>query len=191
MYACSLQLPMYYQRTALSSSWAWPSTNAGSWNGKSTKEAVIRNAMKYAGLLVIWLLCSLSANAQKGIEDGSRFGHGEDSVRCIQHIALYKTYLQKMILPKPTAHGNRYLPKPPGHLPISTPMAPKSCVHWLPIRITKQRKRITWQNWWIYMTSTYNIWIHWTHWPIHRLPPDSSWGWRYTTMSCSRVPTSI
>lgn len=51
--------------------------------------------MKYAGLLVIWLLCSLSANAQKGIEDGSRFGHGEDSVRCIQHIALYKTYLQK------------------------------------------------------------------------------------------------
>lgn len=34
------------------------------------------------------------AFAQKGVEDGSRFGHGEDSIRCIQNINIYTEYLK-------------------------------------------------------------------------------------------------
>ena len=40
---------------------------------------------------------SLSATAvfaQKGVEDGSRFGHGEDSLRCLQNISIYTEYVK-------------------------------------------------------------------------------------------------
>lgn len=50
--------------------------------------------MKYIGLLAIWFFCSIPLCAQTGREDGSRFGHGEDSVRCRQNIVLYKGYMQ-------------------------------------------------------------------------------------------------
>ena len=45
------------------------------------------------------LLCALSfgataAFAQKGVEDGSRFGHGEDSLRCLQNISIYTEYVK-------------------------------------------------------------------------------------------------
>ncbi len=45
------------------------------------------------------LLCALSfgataAFAQKGVEDGSRFGHGEDSIRCLQNISIYTEYVK-------------------------------------------------------------------------------------------------
>ena len=33
--------------------------------------------------------------AQKGIEDGSRYGHGEDSVNCVTNLSLYRTYAQQ------------------------------------------------------------------------------------------------
>ncbi len=40
-----------------------------------------------AKLLVAGLLISMANGyAQKGIDDGSRFGHGEDSVRCVQNL---------------------------------------------------------------------------------------------------------
>ena len=32
--------------------------------------------------------------AQKGVEDGSRFGHGEDSIRCLQNISIYTEYVK-------------------------------------------------------------------------------------------------
>lgn len=32
--------------------------------------------------------------AQKGVEDGSRYGHGEDSIKCLQNISLYTEYLK-------------------------------------------------------------------------------------------------
>jgi tetratricopeptide (TPR) repeat protein len=35
--------------------------------------------------------------SQKGVEDGSRFGHGEDSIRCIRNLSLYREYVK---------HGN-------------------------------------------------------------------------------------
>ena len=45
------------------------------------------------------MLCALSlgttaAFAQKGVEDGSRFGHGEDSIRCLQNISIYSEYVK-------------------------------------------------------------------------------------------------
>jgi len=32
---------------------------------------------------------------QKGVEDGSRFGHGEDSIRCIKNYSLYREYARQ------------------------------------------------------------------------------------------------
>ncbi len=32
--------------------------------------------------------------AQKGVEDGSRFRHGEDSIRCLQNISIYSEYVK-------------------------------------------------------------------------------------------------
>ena len=45
------------------------------------------------------MLCALSLSAtatfaQKGVEDGSRFGHGEDSLRCLQNISIYTEYVK-------------------------------------------------------------------------------------------------
>ncbi len=37
----------------------------------------------------------LNINAQKGIEDGSKYGHGEDSVRCIRRLSLYREYARQ------------------------------------------------------------------------------------------------
>ena len=44
---------------------------------------------------MVTMLCALSLGttavfAQKGVEDGSRFGHGEDSLRCLQMFRPYK-----------------------------------------------------------------------------------------------------
>jgi len=33
--------------------------------------------------------------AQKGVEDGSKYGHGEDSVRCIMNLSLYREYVKQ------------------------------------------------------------------------------------------------
>ena len=43
------------------------------------------------------LALSLSATAvfaQKGVEDGSRFGHGQDSLNCLQNISIYTEYVK-------------------------------------------------------------------------------------------------
>lgn len=37
------------------------------------------------------------ANAQKGVEDGSKYGHGEDSVRCIRNLSLYREYARQKL----------------------------------------------------------------------------------------------
>ena len=42
-------------------------------------------------LTTLFLILSVSfVFAQKGIEDGSRYGHGKDSARCIKNIAIYR-----------------------------------------------------------------------------------------------------
>jgi tetratricopeptide (TPR) repeat protein len=41
------------------------------------------------------MLIGLPSKAQKGVEDGSRFGHGEDSIRCIKNLSLYREYVKQ------------------------------------------------------------------------------------------------
>lgn len=41
------------------------------------------------------MMLSLTSFAQKGVEDGSKYGHGEDSIRCIQNLSLYQTYAKQ------------------------------------------------------------------------------------------------
>ncbi len=35
---------------------------------------------------------AFSVSAQKGLEDGSRYGHGEDSITCIRNLSLYREF---------------------------------------------------------------------------------------------------
>ncbi len=42
--------------------------------------------------LIFLALLSTGAIAQKGVEDGSKFGHGEDSVNCRKNESLYRSY---------------------------------------------------------------------------------------------------
>ncbi|WP_430810300.1 MULTISPECIES: tetratricopeptide repeat protein [unclassified Carboxylicivirga] len=51
--------------------------------------------MKIATLLIAGLLFTGSVYAQKGVEDGSKFGHGEDSVRCLENLSLYYEYYKQ------------------------------------------------------------------------------------------------
>lgn len=46
--------------------------------------------MKRLSLLAAGMLMASAATyAQKGVEDGSQYGHGEDSLRCIQNLVMY------------------------------------------------------------------------------------------------------
>lgn len=40
------------------------------------------------------LLTSIATYAQKGVEDGSVYGHGEDSVKCITNLMMYGDYMK-------------------------------------------------------------------------------------------------
>lgn len=46
--------------------------------------------MKALTIIVLGLLLSMTQTfAQKGVEDGSKYGHGEDSIRCLKNLSLY------------------------------------------------------------------------------------------------------
>jgi tetratricopeptide (TPR) repeat protein len=49
------------------------------------------------GLLTTFIITiSVSISfGQKGIDDGSKFGHGEDSIRCIKNLSLYREYVKQ------------------------------------------------------------------------------------------------
>jgi tetratricopeptide (TPR) repeat protein len=51
--------------------------------------------MKITTLLITALLLSTAAFAQKGVEDGSKYGHGEDSTRCLENLSLYAEYAKQ------------------------------------------------------------------------------------------------
>ena len=51
--------------------------------------------MKIATLLITGLLFAGSVFAQKGVEDGSKYGHGEDSLRCLENLSLYYEYYKQ------------------------------------------------------------------------------------------------
>lgn len=43
-------------------------------------------------LSALALCCSMSAFAVKGVEDGSKYGTGEDSIRCLENLSIYTQY---------------------------------------------------------------------------------------------------
>lgn len=52
------------------------------------------NSMRRLGLLTLALVTAVSAFAQKGYEDGSRYGHGEDSINALRNISIYSEFVK-------------------------------------------------------------------------------------------------
>jgi len=50
--------------------------------------------MKMVTALFALSLSATAVFAQKGVEDGSRFGHGQDSLNCLQNISIYTEYVK-------------------------------------------------------------------------------------------------
>ena len=50
--------------------------------------------MKKSTFLIMSLMMTTAAFAQKGVEDGSRYGHGEDSIECLRNISIYTEYVK-------------------------------------------------------------------------------------------------
>lgn len=50
--------------------------------------------MRFKALIALFALTATAAMAQKGVEDGSRFGHGQDSIECLNNISLYSENLK-------------------------------------------------------------------------------------------------
>ena len=46
-------------------------------------------------LTILILTGSISAFGQKGVEDGSKFGKGDDSIRCVRNLSLYVEYYRQ------------------------------------------------------------------------------------------------
>ncbi|NPA37702.1 MAG: tetratricopeptide repeat protein [Chlorobi bacterium] len=52
--------------------------------------------LKISKLIILTLILSIgNAYAQKGVEDGSKYGHGEDSIRCLKNLSLYAEYFKQ------------------------------------------------------------------------------------------------
>ncbi len=47
-----------------------------------------------AGLTLLALACATTVFAQKGVEDGSRYGQGQDSINCLKNISIYTEYVK-------------------------------------------------------------------------------------------------
>lgn len=50
--------------------------------------------MKRSCFIILSLLMATSAFAQKGVEDGSRYGHGQDSIKCLENISIYSEFVK-------------------------------------------------------------------------------------------------
>ena len=58
------------------------------------------NTMKKKGIFIGLMLATVLLSgqqimAQKGIEDGSKYGHGEDSIQCLRNLSLYREYVKQ------------------------------------------------------------------------------------------------
>lgn len=42
-----------------------------------------------------FLVATTGVNAQKGVEDGSKYGHGEDSARCVRNTSFYREFVKQ------------------------------------------------------------------------------------------------
>lgn len=54
------------------------------------KVSDMKKTLKLLTGLIIFTLFPINSQAQMGKEDGSRFGHGDDSVRCVRSLSLYR-----------------------------------------------------------------------------------------------------
>lgn len=76
--------------------------------------------MRLKAFIAFFALASSAVMAQKGVEDGSRFGHGQDSIDCLNNISLYSenlktknyadayTYWQKVFADAPVSRHSLY-----------------------------------------------------------------------------------
>lgn len=65
-------------------------------NASTTKLNITKmKFIKFNFTSLALILISLTTFAQKGIEDGSRFGKGDDSVRCVRNYSLYREYYKQ------------------------------------------------------------------------------------------------
>ena len=58
-------------------------------NGK-----VIMNMKKIGMIALALVTATTGAYAQKGVEDGSRYGHGQDSINTLRNISIYSEYVK-------------------------------------------------------------------------------------------------
>ena len=76
--------------------------------------------MRLKAFIALLAFTASAAMAQKGVEDGSRFGHGQDSIDCLNNISLYSenlktknfadayTYWQKVFADAPVSRHSLY-----------------------------------------------------------------------------------
>ena len=50
--------------------------------------------MKKIGLIALALVTVTGVYAQKGVEDGSRYGHGQDSINTLKNISIYSEFVK-------------------------------------------------------------------------------------------------
>ncbi len=53
--------------------------------------------LQFFTLLIVACLLPINVFSQRGIDDGSRFGHGEDSIRCLKNLSLYREYARQKL----------------------------------------------------------------------------------------------
>ena len=54
----------------------------------------MKKVFKYILLPILLGIIVIPIMAQKGVEDGSKYGHGEDSITCIKNLSLYREYIK-------------------------------------------------------------------------------------------------
>jgi tetratricopeptide (TPR) repeat protein len=54
----------------------------------------MKKLLKILFFPVLISLLATTVSAQKGVEDGSRYGHGEDSITCIKNLSLYREFVK-------------------------------------------------------------------------------------------------
>ncbi len=69
--------------------------------------------MKMVTALFVLSLGTTASFAQTGASDGSRFGHGEDSIRCLKNISIYTEYVKTNNFKDAYTPSIAYLQKPP------------------------------------------------------------------------------
>ena len=55
----------------------------------------MRKISRYISISSLIMLMTFPLAAQKGVQDGSKYGHGEDSIRCIRNLSLYREFAKQ------------------------------------------------------------------------------------------------